>query len=89
MEHILSDHLINISELKAKTSRMIASVARGPLAVLSHNEVKAYLVSKELLTEYQALKFAQEMDRRDSELSAGKGIKVAVAKDGKINYFGS
>ena len=89
MEQILSSHMVNISELKARTAKMVGWVSQGPLAVLSHNEVKAYLVSKELLEEYQALKFAQKMDRLDVELTTGKGVKVEKSKNGKINYFGS
>ena len=87
MEQILSDHLVNMSELKSQTARMISMVSEGPLAVLSHNEVRAYLVSKELLAEYKALKFAQEMDQRDLALSQGQGVKIKVSKDGKIRYF--
>ena len=88
MEQILSDHMVNMSELKSNTARMIGMVEEGPLAVLSHNEVRAYLVSKDLLAEYRALKFAQEMDQRDLALSKGQGIRVKVSKNGKINYFG-
>ncbi len=89
MEQILSNHFVNMSELKAHPAQLMTSLSAGPLAVLSHKEVKGYLVSKELMSEYRDLRLAQEMDQRDLEVSAGKGVKLKVSADGKINYFGS
>ena len=78
-----------MSELKAHPSQLMTSIQNGPLAVLSHKEVKGYLVSKEWMLEYRDLKFAQEMDQRDRDLTAGMGIQLEVSADGKINYFRS
>ena len=87
MEQILTHQFVNMSEFKAHPAQLMLSVNQGPLAILSHNEIRGYLVSKELLSEYQALKLAQEMDQPDIDLAAGKGIKIKVSKNGKINYF--
>ncbi|MEI6055183.1 MAG: type II toxin-antitoxin system Phd/YefM family antitoxin [Lentisphaerota bacterium] len=48
MQTLLANRFTNIVELKKNTSKVINSVELEPVAVLSHNTTKAYILSAKL-----------------------------------------
>lgn len=48
MQTLLANRFTNIVELKKNPSRIINSVEHEPIAVLSHNTTKAYILSPKL-----------------------------------------